>query len=72
VLLTRGDVEGAVAQLRKAALGAADAPDIQYHFAAALAREGDTVEARRVLEAILSTSRDFSSREQAQALLAEL
>jgi putative PEP-CTERM system TPR-repeat lipoprotein len=72
VLLSRGDVAAAVTELRKAATGAADAPDIQYHFAAALARQGETTEARRVLESILAEQREFSSREQAQALLAEL
>ena len=40
VLLGRGDVDAAVAHLRKAALGAPDSADIQYHFAAGLARGG--------------------------------
>jgi Flp pilus assembly protein TadD len=72
LLLARGDVEGAVTELRKAALGAPDAPDIQYHFAAALVRRGESAEARGILEAILDNRREFTSREQAQALLAEL
>jgi len=72
ILLTRGDVEGAVTELRKAALGAPDAPDIQYHFEAALVRRGESAEARGILEAILGNPREFTSREPAQALLAEL
>ena len=72
VLLSRGDVDAAVEHLRKAALGAPDSADIQYHFAAALARRGETPEARAVLESVLDASRTFALRQQAEALLAEL
>ena len=72
ILLGRGDVESAVTELRKAALGAPDTPDIQYHFAAALARSGDATEARKVLESLLRDEREFATREQAAALLAGL
>jgi predicted Zn-dependent protease len=72
ILLSRGDVESAVTELRKAALGAPGTPDIQYHFAAALARSGDAMGAREVLESLLRDEREFSTREQAAALLAGL
>jgi cellulose synthase operon protein C len=72
ILLDRGDVAGALAHLRKAAQGAPDVADIQYHFAAGLVRSGDTGDARALLERLLGDGRPFASREKAEALLADL
>ena len=48
------------------------AEEINYHLAAALARNGEVEEARRLLENVLREGGDFASREQAEELLLQL
>lgn len=50
----------------------ADDPDLQYHYAYALAESGKRAEARQVLTKVLAAKRDFDSRHDAERLLAEL
>lgn len=67
-----GQLELGLATLKRAAgLAPADA-DIQYRYAAALARAKDTASARRILDALLAKPGDFPSRAAAEALLKTL
>jgi Tfp pilus assembly protein FimV len=58
--------------LGRAAESAPASPDIQFHFAQALADAGKKDEARTVLGTLLETRRPFDDRAQAQKLLQEL
>ncbi|MEQ8662351.1 MAG: PEP-CTERM system TPR-repeat protein PrsT [Gammaproteobacteria bacterium] len=69
----RHDAERGRTLLARAHALAPANPEIAYHFAAALARSGDTAGARERLEALLATaSDDFASRGKAEALLKTL
>lgn len=47
-------------------------PEVQYHYASALAITGEKAEARRVLEKLLERPEDFADREEALRLLKDL
>ena len=47
-------------------------PEVVYHYAYALSSAGKSDEARRVLTQLLSESKSFQSRADAQRLLAAL
>jgi putative PEP-CTERM system TPR-repeat lipoprotein len=47
-------------------------PEVQYHYASALAITGDKAEARRVLQKLLEKPEDFAEREAALRLLKDL
>jgi putative PEP-CTERM system TPR-repeat lipoprotein len=72
VLLANGDHDGAVKVLGTAVQRAPQSPDLQYHYAAALARAGKSQEARSRLEALLRTNAAFGARAEAQELLKTL
>jgi tetratricopeptide (TPR) repeat protein len=72
VLFTNGSHDEAVKVLGTAAQRAPQSHDLQYHYAAALARAGKPEEARSRLEALLRTNADFSARAEAQELLKTL
>jgi tetratricopeptide (TPR) repeat protein len=46
--------------------------EVQYHLAAALAKSGEKVQARKILEPLLAGERAFPEREAAQLLLKQL
>jgi putative PEP-CTERM system TPR-repeat lipoprotein len=71
-LLASGEVDQAVDLLASAAQQAPQARDIQYHYAAALARAGRAGEARSRLEALLSGGEAFEDRAAAAELLKTL
>jgi cellulose synthase operon protein C len=58
--------------LKQAAAKANGQPDIQYHYAAALAATGARAEARKLLTTILERSERFASRGEAERLLERL
>lgn len=67
-----GSVEEGEALLRRAVeLSGGDA-EIRYHHAAALAKLGDSDEARRILESLLKSEQSFVSRPDAEILIKEL
>ena len=72
VLVNQGDVARGLPLLRKAAGDEPKNPEIQYHLAFGLAGAGQRGEARRALEALLSSDTQFAQREEAQALLKTL
>ena len=72
ILVRQHEAARAVPLLARAVkLNPAD-PEVQYHYAYALSSSGKTVEAKRVLAGLLSTSKPFQSRADAQRLLAAL
>lgn len=71
-LLANGEVDQAVELLGAAARQAPQVPDIQYHYAAALARAGRAPEARSRLEQLLRGSAAFGARTEAVELLKTL
>ncbi|MCR9105103.1 MAG: PEP-CTERM system TPR-repeat protein PrsT [Gammaproteobacteria bacterium] len=72
LLQSPGQEERAVALLRRATEAAPGRTDFQYHLAVALAQAGQNRQAARVLSSLLNASPEFSDREAAQALLAQL
>ena len=72
VLMQNRHVPEAVETLERAAGMAPASPEVQFHFAQALASAGNKDKARDVLRALLATSQAFDDREQAQKLLQEL
>lgn len=71
VLTKEGNLERAISLLEEAYTSAQD-PLIGYHFAFALAEQGERSRAVRVLERLLGEKREFGSRSAAEALLTEL
>ena len=72
VLLDLDQTERAVRLLRKASEQVPDAVTIRYHFAKALAHNGDKTTALRLLKDLLAKEIPFAEQEQARALLKEL
>jgi predicted Zn-dependent protease len=72
ILLGNGKVEEAATVLERAAVGLADNPSVQYHYASSLERLGQKDKARGVLVKTLKDHREFSERAAAQRLLEEL
>ena len=72
IVLDQGDAARAASLLRRAASLAPAATEIQYHLGLALAKSGDRPGARRQLEQLLASNKDFAQRAEAQALLARL
>jgi len=72
IMLESGDKEKALQLLRKATALAPGQPEIRYHFAVALDRNGRPDEARRELQDLLQTARSFTQQEEARALLKSL
>lgn len=58
--------------LQQAAMLRPEHTGIRYHLAAALARNGDPAQARRMLEGLLARGGEFPQRAEVQALLATL
>jgi putative PEP-CTERM system TPR-repeat lipoprotein len=72
ILLQRGDAKRGTDLLRTAAEARPRDPAIRYHYAAALAKTGETERARRELSRLLADGKPFSERKEAEALLARL
>lgn len=72
ILVETGRVDEGVIILKAAASHANSAPEISYHYAAALARSGAAAEARSELEKLLRDTSPFPSRAAAQQLQTEL
>jgi predicted Zn-dependent protease len=68
LLRLRHDHQRALPLLEAAAKGAPRNPEIQYHYASALAASGRRVEAGSILKATLASGAAFASRQEAQSL----
>ncbi|WP_324780042.1 XrtA/PEP-CTERM system TPR-repeat protein PrsT [Thiobacillus sedimenti] len=72
ILVQRGQTERGIKLLRQALTKAPDAGDIQYHYAAALAKSGDTARARLELDQLIKSGLDFSQKPAALSLMQTL
>ena len=72
ILAEKGDTKRGLELLQQAAKGLPKEGDVQYHYAAALAKAGDKVAARRQLESLLAGNQTFSRQDEARALLKQL
>jgi putative PEP-CTERM system TPR-repeat lipoprotein len=72
MLLEQGKTARGLEILQKAAAAEPKNPEINYHYAVALARSGDKAKARKLLESALASGQRFSQIEQAKALLKQL
>ena len=70
LLLQQGNVEEAHELLRQAAANSPEDPDIQYHFAVALKRSGESAEARELLRSLME--QQFDSASEARQLYEQL
>jgi putative PEP-CTERM system TPR-repeat lipoprotein len=72
ILVEQGNTARGLPLLQKAADMTPASTEMQYHLAAALAKSGDKVQARRKLENLLSKNRTFRERKEAEALLQQM
>jgi tetratricopeptide (TPR) repeat protein len=72
ILVGEGRGEEGARYLEQAAAAAPGAADIQYHYAAALARLGNSRAARDLLRVLLGKNEPFATRADAEALLRSL
>lgn len=72
ILLEQGKVTEAAPILKSAADAAPNHADIQFHYAAALARSGEREQAAQIVRALLASHPRFESRSDAERLLAQL
>jgi predicted Zn-dependent protease len=72
ILVEKGEVAAGLGWLKKAVAAAPRAASIRYHYAAALARNGDTRQAKKELQALLAVQPRFPEADIARKLLATL
>ncbi|MEL7023439.1 MAG: XrtA/PEP-CTERM system TPR-repeat protein PrsT [Pseudomonadota bacterium] len=72
IALAEGDFDAAISALRRANELDSRNPEITSHLATALARSGETEQARRLLQRVLQSDTPFAGREDAEALLRSL
>jgi len=72
ILVNSGSVDEGIDVLRQAVSLEGGRGEISYHLAVALSKAGQVDEARRTLEEILATDEKFTSRDEAEKLLAKL
>lgn len=72
ILVEKGETEQGLKILQAAAVGSARDPEVQYHYAAAMARAGKKAEAAAALRRLIDDHADFPSRSDAEALLKTL
>jgi putative PEP-CTERM system TPR-repeat lipoprotein len=72
ILVEKGELAAGLGWLKKAVSAAPKAASIRYHYAAALARSGDTPRAKKELQALLAAQPQFPEAEAARKLLATL
>ena len=65
-------MQDGIALLRTAAELGDDRPDVRFHLAFGLAADGQTEEATNILQDILATDDEFTSRQEAESLLSTL
>ncbi|MFH1819780.1 MAG: XrtA/PEP-CTERM system TPR-repeat protein PrsT [Pseudomonadota bacterium] len=68
-LLLQGKIQEATPLLKQAAQAMPETPSVQYHWAAALVKSGQTSEARALLQKLLASSQRFDERDKASTLL---
>ncbi len=68
LLIQQGYIERGTAVLQKAVSARASDPNIQFHFAAALAKAGERARARDILNELLMREEAFPTRDDALAL----
>ena len=67
-LVSDGKMEQGLSILERAARGAPDHAEIQYHLAVALVEAGDRRRARSILDRVLKDGSDFPARAEAERL----
>ncbi|CAH1387129.1 XrtA/PEP-CTERM system TPR-repeat protein PrsT [Candidatus Nitrotoga sp. M5] len=72
MLVEQGNTSRGLPLLQKASSLAPNSAEIQYHLALGLAKSGDTTKARKELENLLGSKKNFSKIEEARALLKQL
>ena len=72
ILVEQGDMTRGLPLLQKAVTQAPEAAEIRYHFVLGLVKSGDKAKARKELEQLLATGKDFPKIEAAKALLKQL
>ena len=72
LLINHGQHEKGRRILEQALKGLPDVAEIQYHYAAALAKTGETIEAKKRLNVLLQDQQSFPGREDARSLLQSL
>ena len=72
ILVEQENITRGLPLLQKAASLAPDAMDIRYHFVLGLVKSGDKAQARKELEQLLATGKDFLKIAEARALLQQL
>ena len=72
ILLNSGNIAGSLPILEGAARAEPASAEIQYHYAAALAKNGQKEAATTVLRKLIEQNESFPSRSAAQALLESL
>jgi predicted Zn-dependent protease len=72
ILVQTGSVNEGLGILQQATVKDPRSGDLQYHYAAAMAKAGKLEDASARLRALLATSPDFSSRKEAEELLERL
>ena len=72
ILVEQGNTARGLPLLRKATSLAPQAAEFRYHLALGLVKSGDKAEARKELEPLLATGKDFPGIEEARALLRQL
>ena len=72
ILVEQGDTKRGIDLLRKASTTVPASAEIHYHLALGLIKAGDKVQARKELEQVLSTGKNFSKLEEARTLLKQL
>jgi len=68
-LLQQGKIQEATPLLKQAAQAMPETPSVQYHWAEALVKSGQTSEARALLQKLLASSQRFDERDKASTLL---
>jgi Flp pilus assembly protein TadD len=72
LLVQNGDTNRGLVLLQEAAVKAPHIPEIRYHMAVALAKVGRREEARKVLDRLLKTDKDFQGVDEARKLRKQL
>lgn len=72
ILVQQGNTTRGLPLLQKATSLAPEAAVIQYHFVLGLVKSGDKIKARKELEQLLASGKNFSQIEEARALLKQL
>jgi len=72
ILIEQGNTDRGLPLLQKAVSLAPTAPEIRYHLALGLIKTDDKSRARKELEQLLSTSKNFPNIDDARALLKQM